>query len=170
MSEARPVRLPPWGARFRTRQRLSGARRRPARLQPWRQTATTTIPIVFQIGTDPIAAGLVGSLARPGGNATGVTNLNVELGPKRLDLLRQLIPTATTMAFLINPTSPFIAETMTTDMQSAARALDMQLHVVQASTESDFAAVFETLAQLRASALVIAPDAFFISKSEQLGA
>jgi putative ABC transport system substrate-binding protein len=99
-----------------------------------------------------------------------VTNLNVELGPKRLDLLRQLIPTATTMAFLINPTSPFIAETMTTDMQSAARALDMQLHVVQASTESDFAAVFETLAQLRASALVIAPDAFFISKSEQLGA
>jgi putative ABC transport system substrate-binding protein len=134
------------------------------------KAATTTIPIVFQVGTDPIAAGLVGSLARPGGNATGVTNLNTELGPKRLELLRQLIPTASTIAFLVNPTSPFIAETMSREMQSAAAALGLQLHIVQASTEHDFATVFETLAQLRASALVIAPDALFISKSEQLGA
>jgi len=134
------------------------------------KAATTTIPIVFQVGTDPIAAGLVGSLARPGGNATGVTNLNTELGPKRLELLRQLIPTASTIAFLVNPTSPFITETMSREMQSAAAALGLQLHIVQASTEHDFATVFETLAQLRASALVIAPDAFFISKSEQLGA
>jgi putative ABC transport system substrate-binding protein len=134
------------------------------------KAATTTIPIVFQVGTDPIAAGLVGSLARPGGNATGVTNLNTELGPKRLELLRQLIPTASTIALLVNPTSPFITETMSREMQSAAAALGLQLHIVQASTEHDFATVFETLAQLRASALVIAPDALFISKSEQLGA
>ena len=134
------------------------------------KAATTTIPIVFQVGTDPVAAGLVGSLPRPGGNATGVTNLNVELGPKRLELLRQVIPTASTIAFLVNPTSPFIAETMSKGMQSAAGALGLQLHIVQASTEHDFAGVFETLAQLRASALVIAPDALFISKSEELGA
>ena len=134
------------------------------------KAATTTIPIVFQVGTDPIAAGLVDSLARPGGNATGVTNLNTELGPKRLELLRQLIPTASTIAFLVNPTSPFIAETMSREMQAAAGTLGLQLHIVQASTEHDFAMVFETLAQLRASALVIAPDALFISKSEQLGA
>jgi putative tryptophan/tyrosine transport system substrate-binding protein len=134
------------------------------------KAATTTIPIVFQVGTDPIAAGLVSSLARPGGNATGVTNLNTELGPKRLELLHQLIPTASTIAFLVNPTSPFIAETMSREMQSAARALGLQLHIVQASTEHDFATVFETLAQLQASALVIAPDALFISKNEQLGA
>ena len=133
------------------------------------KAATTTIPI-FQVGTDPIAAGLVDSLARPGGNATGVTNLNTELGPKRLELLRQLIPTASTIAFLVNPTSPFIAETMSREMQAAAGTLGLQLHIVQASTEHDFAMVFETLAQLRASALVIAPDALFISKSEQLGA
>jgi putative ABC transport system substrate-binding protein len=99
-----------------------------------------------------------------------VTNLNTELGPKRLELLRQLIPTASTIALLANPTSPFITETMSREMQSAARALGLQLHIVRASTEHDFATVLETLAQLRASALVIAPDALFISKSEQLGA
>jgi putative ABC transport system substrate-binding protein len=119
------------------------------------KAATTTIPIVFLVGTDPIAAGLVGRLARPGGNATGVTNLNTELGPKRLELLRQLIPTASTIAFLVNPTSPFIAETMSREMQSAARALGLQLHIVQASTEHDIATAFETLAQLRASALSV---------------
>jgi putative ABC transport system substrate-binding protein len=134
------------------------------------KAATTTIPVVFQVGADPVAAGLVVSLARPGGNVTGVTNLNTELGPKRLELLREVIPTANVIALLVNPTSPFIAETMSRDIQSAARALGLQLHILNASTERDFDTVFATLAQLRASALVIAPDAFFISQSEQLGA
>jgi putative ABC transport system substrate-binding protein len=134
------------------------------------KAATTTIPVVFQVGADPVAAGLVVSLARPGGNVTGVTNLNTELGPKRLELLREVIPTANVIALLVNPTSRFIAETMSRDMQSAARALGLQLHILNASTERDFDTVFATLAQLRASALVIAPDAFFISQSEQLGA
>ena len=134
------------------------------------KAATATIPVVFQIGTDPVAAGLVDSLARPGGNVTGVTTLNTELAPKRLELLRELIPTANIIALLVNPTSPFIAKNISSDLQSAARTLGMQLHILNASTERDFDTVFATLVQLRASALVIAPDSMFISRSEQLGA
>ena len=134
------------------------------------KAATSTIPVVFQVGTDPVAAGLVASLARPGGNITGVTNLNTELGPKRLELLRELIPTANTIALLVNPTSPFVTENISRELQSAARTLGLQLHILNASTERDFDKVFETLLQLRADALVIAPDAMFISRSEQLGA
>ena len=134
------------------------------------KAATSTIPVVFQVGTDPVAAGLDASLARPGGNITGVTNLNTELGPKRLELLRELIPTANTIALLVNPTSPFITENISRELQSAARTLGLQLHILNASTERDFDKVFETLLQLRADALVIAPDAMFISRSEQLGA
>jgi putative ABC transport system substrate-binding protein len=134
------------------------------------KAATATIPIVFQVGTDPVAAGLVASLARPGGNVTGVTTLNTELGPKRLQLLRELIPTAKIIALLVNPTSPFITENISKDLQSAARTLGLQLHILNASTERDFDTVFATFAQLRADALVIAPDAMFISRSEQLGA
>jgi len=134
------------------------------------KAATSTIPVVFQVGTDPVAAGLVASLARPGGNITGVTNLNTELGPKRLELLRELIPTANTIALLVNPTSPFITENISRELQSAARTLGLQLHILNASTERDFDTVFATFLQLRADALVIAPDAMFISRSEQLGA
>ena len=134
------------------------------------KAATATIPVIFQVGTDPVAAGLVASLARPAGNVTGVTNINTELVPKRLELLRELIPTANIIALLVNPTSPFITESISKDLQSAARALGLQLHILNASTEHDFDTVFATLAQLRADALVIAPDAMFISRSEQLGA
>ena len=134
------------------------------------KAATATIPVIFQVGTDPIAAGLVASLARPGGNVTGVTNINTELVPKRLELLRELIPTAKLIALLVNPTSPFITESISKDLQSATRALGLQLHILNASTEHDFDTVFATLAQLRADVLVIAPDAMFISRSEQLGA
>jgi putative tryptophan/tyrosine transport system substrate-binding protein len=134
------------------------------------KAATATIPLVFQVGTDPVAVGLVASLARPGGNVTGVTTLNTELGPKRLELLRELIPTAKIIALLVNPTSPFITENISRDLQSAARTLGLQLHILNASTERDFDTVFATFAQLRADALVIAPDAMFISRSEQLGA
>ena len=99
-----------------------------------------------------------------------MTNLNTELGPKRLELLRELIPTANIIALLVNPTSPFITESISRDLQSAARTLGLQLHILNASTERDFDTVFATFAQLRADALVIAPDAMFISRSEQLGA
>lgn len=134
------------------------------------KAATATIPIVFQVGIDPIAAGLVTSLARPGANITGVTNINTELVSKRLELLRELVPRATIVALLVNPTSPEITEAVSRDLQSTARTLGLQLQILHASTDRDFDVVFTTLAQLRVGALVIAPDAFFISRSEQLGA
>jgi putative ABC transport system substrate-binding protein len=134
------------------------------------KAATTTIPVVFMVGVDPVVAGLVASLARPGSNVTGVTNLNTEMGPKRLALLRELLPTANIIALLVNPTSPLIAETVSRDLQSAASALGLQLHIVQASTERDLESAFETLMQRQARGLVIAPDAFFIGQSEHLAA
>ena len=136
---------------------------------PVAKAATTAIPIVFITGADPVAAGLVASLNRPGGNLTGVTTLDVELGPKRLELLRELIPTATAVALLINPANSN-AGTQSRGLQAAARTLGLQLHVLHASTERDFDTVFATLAQLRAGALVIEPDAFFGTRSEQLAA
>jgi ABC-type uncharacterized transport system substrate-binding protein len=134
------------------------------------KAATATIPIVFQVGIDPIAAGLVTSLARPGGNVTGVTNINTELVSKRLELLRELVPKATIVALLVNPTSPEITEAVSKELQSTARTLGLQLHILHASGDRDFDTVFATLAELRVGALVIAPDAFFISRNEQLGA
>lgn len=134
------------------------------------KAATATIPIVFQVGIDPVAAGLVTSLARPGGNVTGITNINTELVSKRLELLRELVPKATDVALLVNPTSPEIAESVSKDLQRTAGNLGLQLHILQATSERDFDSVFATLAQLQVGALVIAPDAFFISRSEQLGA
>ena len=134
------------------------------------KAATATIPIVFQVGTDPVVAGLVASLARPEGNVTGVANLNIELGPKRLELLREMVPTANIIALLVNPTSPLITQTISKELQSAAGTLGLQLHILHASTEQDFDTAFATLVQLQAGALVIAPDTFFISRSEQLAA
>jgi putative tryptophan/tyrosine transport system substrate-binding protein len=131
------------------------------------KAATTTIPIVFVVGSDPVKMGLVASLNRPGGNLTGVTSLDADLAPKRLELLRELTPTATIIAFLVNPTSP-VTENLVKDLQAAARTLGLELHVLQASTEPDFATVFATLGP--AEALVIAPDSFFISRSDQLAA
>jgi putative tryptophan/tyrosine transport system substrate-binding protein len=134
---------------------------------PAAKAATATISIVFQTGSDPVAAGLVASLNRPGGNLTGVTTLNVELGPKRLELLHELVPAATVMAVLINPTNPN-ADAQSRGLQAAARTLGVQFHGLPANDERDFDTVFATLAKLRAGALLIAPDAFFISRSEQL--
>jgi ABC-type uncharacterized transport system substrate-binding protein len=131
------------------------------------KSATSTIPIVFVIGFDPFAFGLVASLNRPGGNLTGVSVLDVEIGAKRLELLRELVPTATKIALLVNPTTP-AAETITRDAQAAARDLGVQLHVLHASSDRDFDPVFETVTQLRARALVIGADPFFTSRSQQL--
>ena len=133
------------------------------------KAATTTIPIVFTVGLDPVAVGLLVSLNRPGGNLTGITSLNVEIGPKPLELLHEVIPTATVIALLVNPANPN-AETLSRDVQAAARMLALQLHVLHASTERDFDTVFATLAQLRAGGLVIGPDALFNNRSEQLAA
>jgi putative ABC transport system substrate-binding protein len=134
------------------------------------KAATTTIPIVFGTGIDPVAVGLVASLNRPGGNLTGVTNLNLEIVPKRLELVHELVPTATTIALLVNPSNPLAAEPESRDAQKAARTLGLQLHVLHASTDRDFDTVFASLAQMRAFVLVIGPDGFFNSRSEQLAA
>ena len=132
--------------------------------------ATATIPIVFEVAVDPVKLGLVASLKLPGANVTGVTNLNVETGPKRLELLHELMPTATIIAVLVDPTSRSLAEQFLRGLQAAATTLGMQLHVLNASTERDLDAVFATLAQLRAAALVIGPNLFFIAHVEQLAA
>jgi ABC-type uncharacterized transport system substrate-binding protein len=133
------------------------------------KAATTTIPIVFTTALDPIEFGLGASLNRPGGNVTGLTSLSLELGPKRLELLHELVPTAAVIALLINPTAPN-AETQTRRMQTAARTLGIELPVLHASTERDFDPAFATLAQLRAGGLVIGQDVFFGSRIEQLAA
>jgi putative ABC transport system substrate-binding protein len=133
------------------------------------KAATTTIPIVFQTGLDPVAVGLVASLNRPGGNLTGVTSLNVELGPKRLELLREVVSTATAMALLVNPTNPN-AGAQSRELQAAARTLGLTLHVLHARTEHDFDSVFASVRELRAGALVIGTDGLFIGRSKQLAA
>jgi putative tryptophan/tyrosine transport system substrate-binding protein len=133
------------------------------------RNATTTIPIVFFAGIDPVKLGLVASLNRPGGNLTGVSNLGAELGPKRLELLHQFIPTATSFAALINPTFPG-AEAQTLAMQAAASSLSLQLQILNASTERDFDMLFAALAERRVDGLVIVTDPFFNNYQAQLAA
>ena len=133
------------------------------------KAATATIPIVFNTGVDPVELGLVASLNHPGGNLTGVTDLAQELGPKRLELLHELVPTATVVAVLVNPSYPG-AEILLRDLQVAARTLALQIHVLHASTEHELDTAFASLVQLRAGALVIGPDSFFNSRSELLAA
>jgi putative tryptophan/tyrosine transport system substrate-binding protein len=134
------------------------------------KAATTTIPIVFLTGDDPVKLGFVASLNKPGGNLTGVTTLGLAVGPKRLELLRELLPVATSIALLVNPTNPISTENQTRDLQTAARTLGLQLHVLHASSERDFETVFADLTRLRVEALVILPDGFLISRSKQLAA
>jgi putative tryptophan/tyrosine transport system substrate-binding protein len=133
------------------------------------KSATTTIPIVFEMGADPIAMGLVSSLNRPGGNLTGVSSLNVEVTPKRLEILREVVPTATVVAVLINPTSP-TADSQMRNLQAAAHALGLQLHLLHASAVRDFDTVFAALLEQRPAGLVVASDGFFATHSEQLAA
>jgi putative ABC transport system substrate-binding protein len=134
------------------------------------KAATATIPIVFTAGFDPVEVGLVASMSRPGGNITGVSVLDVELGPKRLELLHAFVPTATIIAVLVNPADPARTEIIVKNMQAAAGNLKLQLHVLPASTDRDIDAIFARLIQLRAGGLVIGGDPFFNSRSEQLGA
>ena len=131
------------------------------------KAATTTIPIVFSVATDPVAMGLVASLNRPGGNLTGVANLMVELGQKQLELLHQLVPAVAIMAVLINPILP-AAESQARDLQAAARKLGIDLHVLHASNERDLDTAFAKMADMRVGALAITADAFFLSRREQI--
>jgi ABC-type uncharacterized transport system substrate-binding protein len=134
------------------------------------KAATTTIPIVFFTAGDPVALGFVASLAHPGGNLTGATSLGNQLAPKRLELLQQLIPTATSMALLVNPTNPALAESTARELRDAARRLGLRIHTLRASTERDFDPAFAAVVRLRASALVIGIDSFFTGRREELGA
>jgi putative ABC transport system substrate-binding protein len=133
------------------------------------KTATATIPIVYQGGFDPVELGVVASLNRPGGNITGVSNLNVELGPKRLELLHELLPNAKVIALLVNPNHP-LAERQTRDLQAAARGFGVEIRVVTARDEREFDAAFASAVQQRAEGLVIANMVPFTARADHLGA
>jgi putative ABC transport system substrate-binding protein len=134
------------------------------------KAATSTIPIIFWVGTDPIELGLVASLNRPEGNLTGLTTLNVGLVNKRVELLHEIIPGTSSVGLLINPTSPILSKISTEEAQAAALSRGLELHVLNASTEGDFDVVFADLIQMRAGGLVIGTDAFFSSRLEKLAA
>jgi putative tryptophan/tyrosine transport system substrate-binding protein len=131
------------------------------------KTATSTIPIVFVLGDDPVATGLIASLARPGGNLTGVSFLLVELMPKRLELLSELVPRAGVIALLVNPNNSN-AERIIRDVEGAARAKGVQLPILKAGSESEIDAAFATLVQLQAGALVVGTDPFLSSQRDQI--
>jgi putative ABC transport system substrate-binding protein len=133
------------------------------------KAATTTIPIVFTTSSDPVALGLVASLSRPGGNVTGVVTLNVELGSKRLELLREVVAADTAIVVLANPANPNF-EAQLTDLQTAARSIGQRIVVVTAETEGDIDAAFARLAQEQAGAVLVNTDAFLFSRREQLAA
>jgi putative ABC transport system substrate-binding protein len=134
------------------------------------KAATTTIPIVFQFAGNPVELGVVASLNRPGGNLTGVTSLNVEIASKQLELIRNVVPMATSIALLVNPANQAQAERTTRDMEDATRKIGLRLQVLHASNERDFDTVFEALQRLRADALIVGADSLFTSRREQLAA
>jgi putative ABC transport system substrate-binding protein len=129
------------------------------------KAATTTIPIVFSTAVDPVATGLVASLNRPGGNVTGVTNLGTELVPKQLEMLHQLVPAATIVATLVNPTFP-ASDSQSRDLREGGSKLGLQVHVLYASAERDLDTAFARMVELRAGALVVGPDPFFFSRRD----
>jgi putative ABC transport system substrate-binding protein len=132
------------------------------------KAATGIIPIVFAVAVDPVEVGLVASLNRPGDNITGVTNMNIDIGSKRLELLHELLPTASVFGVLVDPTNAAVSQDFSRVLQTAARILGLDLHILHASSERDFDAVFATLNQRRAGGLVIGPSTFFNGWSEQL--
>jgi ABC-type uncharacterized transport system substrate-binding protein len=132
------------------------------------KAATTTIPIVFNVGSDPVKLGLVASLARPGGNLTGISILSVELSAKRLELLREVVPRAIRVAVLVNPANPSITETTLGELEPASRAMGLQIQVLKASTSREINEAFATFLHERPDALFVALDAFFNSRRVQL--
>jgi putative ABC transport system substrate-binding protein len=133
------------------------------------RAANTTIPVVFTTANDPVRLGLVASLSRPGGNVTGATQLNMEVAPKRLEIFHELIPAATDFAHLVNPADPIVAEIGMRELETAARALGLKLHVFNAASEAEFEKVFATVAQRRLGGLVVGVDILFTGWSRQLG-
>jgi putative tryptophan/tyrosine transport system substrate-binding protein len=131
------------------------------------KAVTKTTPIVFGLAVDPVEVGLVASLSRPGGNLTGITSLGAELGPKRLELLHEMVPTATKIGVLVEPTNP-LPEALSTGLQTAADTRGLQLHFLHARSERDFDTVFATLLQLRLGGLVITPAALFGNRMQYL--
>ena len=134
------------------------------------KAATTTIPVVFEAGVDPVAVGLVRSLNRPEGNITGITSMNIEFNPKRLELLHELVPEAKSFAVLVNPTNPVSANAAMKDLEGPSRALGLQLHVLNASADREIESVFAKLAQLKVGGLIIAADTFFHYRARRLAA
>jgi ABC-type uncharacterized transport system substrate-binding protein len=134
------------------------------------KAATSTVPIVFSVGVDPVEVGLVSSLSRPGGNLTGASILNVELGAKQLELLHELVPTATKIALLANPTNPALADPLSQQLQAAARSLALRFQVLNASSPGELEAVFASLRELDVGALVITSDPFLNSNSDRIAA
>jgi putative tryptophan/tyrosine transport system substrate-binding protein len=133
------------------------------------KAATRTIPVVFHGSVDPVEAGFVASLNRPGGNMTGVVTLNMDTGQKRLELIHEVVPGASTIVLLHNPTNT-VAEIQEKDLQAAAGKLGLKLHILHASSEREFEPAFAALTQLRAGGLVIGTDGFLVSRSQELGA
>jgi putative tryptophan/tyrosine transport system substrate-binding protein len=133
------------------------------------KAATATIPVVFSTAADPVAEGLVASLARPGGNATGVANLGAEVVQKEIEKLHETVPRANVIAALFNPNDPALGEPATRQAQAAARVLGLQMHIVQAGTERDIEAAFVSLGR-GVGALVVLPSAFFVSRRDQIAA
>jgi putative ABC transport system substrate-binding protein len=134
------------------------------------KAATRSIPIVFEMGADPVGSGIVASLNRPGGNITGVTSLNAQVGPKRLELLHELLPSANAFALMVNPSNQRNAEATISLLQVAARTLQVKLHLLQAVTEQEFERAFAQVRELGAGALVIANDIYYALRSQRLGA
>jgi putative ABC transport system substrate-binding protein len=132
------------------------------------KAATQTIPIVFLVGSDPVKIGLVASLARPGANITGVTVLQSDVAAKRLELLRELVPSAKSIALLVNPSNPVFTEVETNEMQAEARVLGVKLLILNASNQNEIDAAFATLVQQRAGALLVGSDSFFLDQRNQL--
>jgi putative tryptophan/tyrosine transport system substrate-binding protein len=168
-SDGQYDRLPAMAADLIRRQVTVIAANSPAAVMA-AKAATTTIPIVFATGYDPVAAGLVASLSRPGGNLTGITSLTAEVGPKRVEMLHELLPTASSIAILVNPAAGPIHETISSNLEGAARKIGLEVHVLHASAVPELDAVFASLAQLPIGGLVIGSDPFFNSQSKQLAA
>jgi putative ABC transport system substrate-binding protein len=132
------------------------------------KAATSTIPIVFNIGADPVALGLVRSLGRPGANVTGVTSMSSELAPKGMELLHELVPTASDLALLVDPNNPEMADATTAELQAAAQVLGLRLHVLSATSESDFEEAFAVLNRMKVGGLLIVSHATVASRVKRL--
>jgi putative ABC transport system substrate-binding protein len=134
------------------------------------KAATTTIPIVFRVAADPVELGFVARMNQPGGNLTGVTTLGAEAGPKQLELLHELVPSARLLGALINPSNSGLSDILSRSLMAAARKLGLELHLLSASADDQFESAFGRLKELRAGGLVVGVDAFFNSRNETIAA